>query len=126
MQGHEGDAGVGVVLVGVGGESGVVEEFGEGFAAGFGIVGGVGQFLQVFNAAEGFRRGFGFKGLDVAGAVDEEADQLGERGRVAGGSEGSSEAFCAGRLPGRFFGWDGIRCPGPRSAALVRAPVSAS
>jgi hypothetical protein len=87
VQGHQGDAGFGVELVGVGGQGCVVEEFGESFAAGFGVVGGVGQFLQVFNAAEGFRRAFGFEGFDVAGAVDEEADQLGEGGGVAGGAE---------------------------------------
>ncbi len=74
VQRHERDAGVGIVLVGVGGEGGVVEEVGEGFAANFGVVGGVGEFLEVFNAAEGFGGGFGFERLDVAGAVDEEAD----------------------------------------------------
>ena len=37
---------------------------------------GVGQFLQVFNSAEGFRRGFGLERLDVAGAINEETNQL--------------------------------------------------
>ncbi len=60
VQRHERDAGVGVVLVGVGGQSGVVQEISQSLAAGFGIVRGVGQFLQVFNAAEGLRRTFGF------------------------------------------------------------------
>ena len=85
---HERDAGVGVELVGVGGESGVVEEFGEGFAALLGVVRGVGEFLQVLNAAEGLGRAFGFESFDVAGAVDDEADELGEGGGVAGRAEG--------------------------------------
>ena len=54
----------------------MIEEFGERLAADFGIVGGVGQFLQVFNAAEGFGRCLGFERLDVAGAIDKEANQL--------------------------------------------------
>ena len=80
-------------LIGVRGESGVVEEFGEGFSALLGVVRGVGQFLQVFNAAEGFGRAFGFEGFDVAGAVDDEADELGERGGVAGRAEGRFGLF---------------------------------
>ena len=38
----------------------MVEEVGKGLAADFGVVSGVGEFLQVFNAAEGFRGAFGF------------------------------------------------------------------
>ena len=63
VEGHQRDAGVGIELVGVGGESGVVEEFGEGFSALLGVVRGVGEFLQVFNAAEGFGRCLRFRGL---------------------------------------------------------------
>ncbi len=100
VEGHEGDAGFGVELIGVGGEGGVVEEFGKGFAAGFRVVCGVGQFLEVFNAAEGFRGAFCLKGLDVAGAVDEETDQLGECCGVAGASE---RCFFVGALGRRSF-----------------------
>ena len=89
VQRHQRDAGVGVELVGVGGQGRVVEKLGQRLAAGLGVVGGVGQFLQVFNAAEGLRRAFGLQGFDVAGAVDEEADQLGEGGGVAGGAKGA-------------------------------------
>jgi len=60
VEGHEGDAGFGVELISVGRKGGVVEEIGQGFAADFGVVGGIGQFLEVFNAAEGFRGAFGF------------------------------------------------------------------
>ena len=88
VEGHERDAGVGIEFVSVGGESGVVEEFGEGFAALLGVVRGVGQFLQVLNAAEGLGCALGFEGFDVAGAVDDEADELGEGGGVAGRAEG--------------------------------------
>ena len=87
VQGHEGDAGLGVKLVSVGGQGGMIEELGQGLAARLGVVGGVGQFLEVFNAAEGLGRALGLQGLDVAGAVDEEADQFGEGGGVAGGAE---------------------------------------
>jgi hypothetical protein len=93
VQRHERDASVGIELIGVGGECGVVEEFGESFAALFGIVRGVGQFLQIFNAAEGLGRAFGLESFDVAGAVDDEADELGESGGVAGGAK------CAPRFP---------------------------
>ena len=104
VQRHERDARVGIVLVGVRSQRGVVEELGERLAADLGIVGGVGEFLQVFNAAEGFGRAFGFKRLDVAGAVDEETDQLGKRGRIAGRAEGGllCRRFCS--IPGLEFG----------------------
>ena len=80
----------------------MVEEVGQGLAADLGVVGGVGQFLQIFNAAEGFRRAFGFERLDVAGAVDEETDELGEGGGVAGGAEtfdGAGTVGCGGVVP---------------------------
>ena len=73
VQRHERDAGVGIELIGVGGERGVVEELGQRFAALLGVVRGVGQFLQVLNAAEGLGRALGFKSFDVAGAVDDES-----------------------------------------------------
>ncbi len=66
----------------------MVKELRERFAAGFGIVCGVGQLLQIFNAAEGLRRSFGLKGFDVAGAIDDEADQFGKSGGIAGGAKG--------------------------------------
>ena len=96
VEGHEGDAGFGGVLVGVGDEGGVVEEFGEGFAAGRGVLRGVGEFLQVLDAGEGFGRGFVFEGADVAGAVVEELDELGEGGGVAGLAEGARVGFVGG------------------------------
>ena len=66
----------------------MVEKFGESLAALLGVVRGVGEFLQVFDAAEGFGRALGFEGFDVAGAVDDETDELGEGGGVAGRAEG--------------------------------------
>ena len=94
VQRHQRDAGIGIELIGVRGQRGVVEELGQRFAARFGVVRGVGQFLQVFDAAEGFRRALGFESLDVAGAVDEEADQLGQRGASPGARKaGFSLAF---------------------------------
>ena len=103
VQGHQRDAGAGIELVGVGRQRGVVEELGECFAANLGIVGGVGQFLQVFNPAEGLRRAFGLERLDVAGAIDEEANQLGKRGGIAGLAKGFlilwSGSMRSSRLP---------------------------
>ncbi len=63
VESHERDAGVGVELIGVRGECGVVEEVGEGFATLLGVVRGVGKFLQVLNAAERLGRSFGFNAL---------------------------------------------------------------
>ena len=74
MKCHECNAGFGIELVRVGSQSRVVKEFRKSFAACFGVVRGVGQLLEIFNAAEGFRRSFGFKSLDVAGAVDDETN----------------------------------------------------
>ena len=65
----------------------MVQKLGQGLTAGLGIVSGVGQFFQVFNAAEGLRRAFGFQHLDVPGAVDEKANQLWQCGCVAGSAE---------------------------------------
>ena len=83
VQRHQRNAGLGIELIRIGGQGGVVQELGQRLAAGFGVVGGVGQLLQVLNAAEGLRRAFGLQGLDVAGAVDEEADQLRKRRCIA-------------------------------------------
>ncbi len=116
VQRHQRDAGVGIVLVGVGGERGVVEELGQRFAADLGIVRGVGQFLQVFNAAEGLRRSLGFERLDVAGAVNEEADQLGQRGCIAGRAEALRTDLSSGSSSSE------LRFPGPR----IRPTSSAS
>ena len=61
VEGHERDAGVGIELIGVGGERGVVEEVGESLATLLGVVRGVGQFLQVLDAAEGLGRTLRFR-----------------------------------------------------------------
>ena len=88
MERHERDAGFGGVAVGVGDEGGVVEELVEGLAALLRVLRGVGEFLQVLDAGEGFGRGFFFEGADVAAAIVEELDELGEGGGVAGFAEG--------------------------------------
>ncbi len=87
VQGHQRHAGIGIELVGIGGQCRVIEKFSKSLAAGFGVVGGVGQFLQIFNAAERLRRTFRFESLDVAGAIDEKSNQLWQSGSVAGSSE---------------------------------------
>jgi len=70
VQGHEGDASVRVKLGLCQRPGRRVEEVAQGLAANLGIVGGISQLLQVFNAAEGLRRAFGFQSFDVAGAVE--------------------------------------------------------
>jgi len=90
---HQRDTSLRVELVGVGGQGSMVEELGQRLAARFGIVSGVGQFLEVLNAAESLRRPFGLQSFDVTGAIDEEADQLGERGGIARSPEAASAAL---------------------------------
>ena len=103
VESHERDARVGIELVGIGGESGVVKEIGESFAALLGVVRGVGQFLQILDAAEGLRRAFGFESFDVAGAVDDEANEFGEGGGIAGGSETFGPFFLRWMVARRDF-----------------------
>ena len=98
VQGHQGDAGFGGVGVGVGDERGVVEEFGEGLAAFLRVLRGVGEFLQILDAGESFGRGLFFERADVAAAIVEELDELGECGGAAGLAEGARSAS-GGRAP---------------------------
>ena len=65
----------------------MVKELGERLSANLCVVRCVGQFLQVFYPAQRFRRSFSFERLDVAGAIDKEADQFRKGGRIAGFSE---------------------------------------
>ena len=88
VEGHEGDAGLGGVLVGVRDEGGVVEEVSKRFAARGGVLGSVGEFLEVLDAGEGLGRAFVLEGADVAGAVVEKFDEFGEGGGIAGFAEG--------------------------------------
>ena len=93
MQRHQGDARLGAVGVGVGDQGRVVEELGEGFAALLGVLRGVGQLLEVLDAGERLGRGLVFQRTEVAAAVVEELDELGEGGAAAGLAKG----FAAGR-----------------------------
>ena len=95
VQRHQRDARIGIELVGVRSQRRMIEKLGQSLAALFGIVRGVGQFLQVLNAAEGLRRALGLKRLDVAGAVDEKANQLGQSGGIAGRTKSGSSRFLA-------------------------------
>ena len=79
----------------------MVEEVGEGFAAFLGVLRGVGQFLEVLDAREGLGRGLVFQRADVAAAVVEELDKLGEGCGVAGLAEGFAVGLIAGG--GRFI-----------------------
>jgi len=52
----------------------VVEEVADGLATVAGVHGGVGEFLEIFNARLRVGRVLGLKKLDVLGAVDEELE----------------------------------------------------
>ena len=98
VQGHQRDARGRIELVGVRGQRGVIQKVGQALAADLGIVRGVGEFFQVFDPAESFRRSFGFESLDVAGAIDDEANQLGKCGWIAGLAEGRFSPLLLARL----------------------------
>ena len=93
MQAHQRDLRAFVVVVGVGDEGGVVEELVESFAAVARVHGGVDQFAKILDAGEGFGRVFVFQKLDVAGAVDQEFQDIG--GRDRGGWESGVDTFAS-------------------------------
>ena len=61
----------------------MIEKLRQRLAALLRILRRVRQLLQVLNAREGFRRAFVFERTDIPAAVDDEADQLGQRGLAA-------------------------------------------
>src|SRR5262249_16922495 len=73
---------------GVADQGGMIEELVEGFAAVFRVHGGIHEFAQVFDAGVGLGRVFVFEQLDVAGAVDEELQELSGVGGFARSAEG--------------------------------------
>ena len=77
VQAHQRDLGAGVVVVGVGDERGVVQEFVQSFGAVARVHGGVDQFAQVLDAGESLGRVLVFEQLDVAGTVDQEFQDVG-------------------------------------------------
>ena len=87
VQAHQGHPAFGIVTVGITDQGGVVEELGQGLAPLLGVLGRVGEFLQVFNAGDGLRCAFVLQRFDVAGPVDKKADQFGKRRRIAGLAE---------------------------------------
>ena len=77
VQAHQRNLGAGVVVVGVCNERGVVQELVQSLGAVARVHGGVDQFAQVLDAGESFRRVLVFEQLDVAGAVDQEFQDVG-------------------------------------------------
>src|SRR6266851_4573717 len=77
VQTHERDLRTRVVIVGVADQGGMVEELVESFGAVAGIHGGVDQLTQVLDAGVGFGRVLFFELLDIAGAVDQEFQDVG-------------------------------------------------
>ena len=98
MQRHQGHPAVRLVVVGIADQRSVIQKLRQRLAALFRILRGICKFLQVFNAREGFRRAFLFKRPDIAAAIDDEADQLRQRGLAAGSAKAgcSSSAVWAG------------------------------
>ena len=83
MQAHQRHPALGIVTVGVTDQRGVVEKLRQRLAPLLRILGGIGEFLQVFNAGEGFRSPFLLERADVTGTVDQKANQFRERGRIS-------------------------------------------
>ncbi len=79
VQAHQRDLRTLVIIVGVCNERSMVQELVERFPAVARISSGVDQFAQVFDARESFRRILLFEQLDVAGAIDQELEQVGGR-----------------------------------------------
>ena len=87
MQRHQGDAAVRLIVIRVADQRCVVQKFSQCLAAFLGILCGVGELLQVFNARKGLRRAFVFERADVAAAVVDEANQLRQSGFITGLAE---------------------------------------
>src|SRR5438477_8598535 len=88
MQRHQRDAGRLVVTVGVADQGCMVEEFFDRLTPIFRVEGGVDEFAEVLDARQRLRRVFILKQLDVAGAVDEEFQELAGISFAAGDAEG--------------------------------------
>src|SRR5436190_23452190 len=83
MQGHERDLRSLIVLVGIAYERGMVEELVEGLPAVAGVHGSIHEFAEIFYARVGFGSVFRLELFDVAGAIDEELEQLGSGRNLA-------------------------------------------
>ena len=83
VQRHQSDLGAFVVGIGIAHQGGMVEKLVERLAAIAGVHGGVDQFVQVLDSRVGFGRVFFFEQFDVAGAVDQELQDVGSGRRVA-------------------------------------------
>ena len=125
VQSHQRDAGIGIEFISVRGESCVVEEIGESFATLLGVVRGVGQLFQILDAAECFGRALGLESFDVAGAIDDEADELGERGGVAGRTETGVSFRIWFAIDGAIVPWSQNRDQGhPNVCGLRRQSIA--
>ncbi len=94
VQRHQRDARALVVLIGVADQRGVVEKFRQRLAAVARIHGRIHQFAQVLDARQRLRRVFPFQQLDVAGAIDQELQQLSGRRRIAGRAKALDASLC--------------------------------
>ena len=89
-----------IVLVDFAHQRRVIEELMQRLAPRLRILRGVGEFFQVFNAGERFGRRLFLQRTNVPGAIDQEADQLRQRRRIAGLAE--SAVFRGGKLGQRL------------------------
>ncbi len=81
VHGHEVDGGHFVHLVGVGDKGDVIEEVADSFAALGCFGGGVDEFVEILEARFGFGRVLVFQHPAIAGAVEYEFEQIGQRRR---------------------------------------------
>ena len=101
MQAHERDLRALVVIVSVTHQSGMIQELVERFGAVARVHGRIHQFAEVFDTRISFRSIFFFQLLNVAGAVDEELEDVGGgdgRGREVAGEFRPSSIWTNVRL----------------------------
>ena len=124
MQRHKRDRSVGIVVVGVGDESGVVEEVGDVLATIMRVAGRIGELLQVLDARLRFGRVLFFEHADVAAAVHEELEHLGKRGSVTGCAEafdGFGRCGCCSKGGRRFASLLGLPLSCEQGLALAQS-----
>ena len=104
MQAHQCDLRPLIVIVGIGHQRRMIEKLTQRLSAISRIARRIHQLLEIFNSGKGFGSSLFFQTLDVSRAVDEELDNLRQRGRATS----CAEAF--DRRLVRASGWLALIC----------------